>query len=84
MTYQVPPLGTLSSLRQNLAHPAHLPPAGIATRGSSPGCEPGSRRLPLTGRAGLAPFTAAQILFFNLVMDGPPALSLGVDPPGAT
>jgi P-type Ca2+ transporter type 2C len=34
----------------------------------------------LTGLAGGAPFTAVQILFVNLVMDGPPALSLGVDP----
>ncbi|TYB64869.1 HAD-IC family P-type ATPase [Nonomuraea sp. PA05] len=36
----------------------------------------------LTGLAGGAPFTALQILFVNLVMDGPPAMSLGVDPPG--
>ena len=34
----------------------------------------------VTGIAGGAPFTALQILFVNLVMDGPPALSLGVDP----
>jgi Ca2+-transporting ATPase len=34
----------------------------------------------ITGIAGGAPFTALQILFVNLVMDGPPALSLGVDP----
>ncbi len=34
----------------------------------------------LTGVAGGAPFTALQILFVNLVMDGPPAMSLGVDP----
>jgi Ca2+-transporting ATPase len=34
----------------------------------------------LTGLAGGAPFTALQILFVNLVMDGPPAMSLGVDP----
>ncbi|MGP3965293.1 cation-translocating P-type ATPase [Nonomuraea sp. 3N208] len=34
----------------------------------------------LTGIAGGAPFTALQILFVNLVMDGPPAMSLGVDP----
>jgi P-type Ca2+ transporter type 2C len=33
-----------------------------------------------TGIAGGAPFTALQILFVNLVMDGPPAMSLGVDP----
>ncbi|WP_081240938.1 cation-translocating P-type ATPase [Streptomyces viridosporus] len=36
----------------------------------------------LTGVAGGAPFTALQILFVNLVMDGPPAMSLGVDPVG--
>jgi Ca2+-transporting ATPase len=35
----------------------------------------------VTGIAGGAPFTALQILFVNLVMDGPPAMSLGVDPP---
>jgi Ca2+-transporting ATPase len=34
----------------------------------------------LTGIAGGAPFTALQILFVNLVMDGPPAMSLGVEP----
>ncbi|MEU1697073.1 HAD-IC family P-type ATPase [Streptomyces hirsutus] len=34
----------------------------------------------LTGLSGGAPFTALQILFVNLVMDGPPAMSLGVDP----
>ena len=34
----------------------------------------------LTGLAGGAPFTALQILVVNLVMDGPPAMSLGVDP----
>ena len=34
----------------------------------------------ITGIAGGAPFTALQILFVNLVMDGPPAMSLGVDP----
>ena len=33
----------------------------------------------VTGIAGGAPFTALQILFINLVMDGPPAMSLGVD-----
>lgn len=33
-----------------------------------------------TGIAGGAPFTALQILFVNLAMDGPLALSLGVDP----
>ena len=27
------------------------------------------------------PFTAIQILWVNLIMDGPPALALGVDPP---
>jgi Ca2+-transporting ATPase len=33
--------------------------------------------------AGLgAPFTAIQILWVNLIMDGPPAIALGVDPPG--
>ncbi|MFD1546019.1 cation transporting ATPase C-terminal domain-containing protein [Nonomuraea guangzhouensis] len=34
----------------------------------------------LTGIAGGAPFTALQILFVNLVMDGPQAMSLGVNP----
>jgi Ca2+-transporting ATPase len=34
----------------------------------------------ITGIAGGAPFTALQVLFVNLVMDGPPAMSLGVDP----
>ncbi|MEU3792433.1 cation-translocating P-type ATPase [Streptomyces fructofermentans] len=34
----------------------------------------------LTDLSGGAPFTALQILFVNLVMDGPPAMSLGVDP----
>ncbi|NUR83384.1 MAG: cation-translocating P-type ATPase, partial [Nonomuraea sp.] len=34
----------------------------------------------LTGEG--APFTALQILFVNLVMDGPPAMSLGVAPVG--
>ncbi|MFC7722459.1 HAD-IC family P-type ATPase [Nonomuraea recticatena] len=34
----------------------------------------------VTGLAGGAPFTALQILFVNLVMDGPPAMSLGIDP----
>lgn len=34
----------------------------------------------VTGLAGGVPFTALQILFVNLVMDGPPAMSLGVDP----
>jgi Ca2+-transporting ATPase len=28
-----------------------------------------------------APFTALQMLWVNLIMDGPPALALGVDPP---
>ena len=37
----------------------------------------------LTGIAGGAPFTALQILFVNLVMDGPPAMSIGVDPVSA-
>nr|WP_275409232.1 cation-translocating P-type ATPase [Micromonospora lutea] len=36
----------------------------------------------LTGVAGGMPFTALQILFVNLVMDGPPAMSIGVDPIG--
>jgi Ca2+-transporting ATPase len=34
----------------------------------------------LAGISGGAPFTALQILFVNLIMDGPPAMSLGVDP----
>ncbi|HET9082178.1 MAG TPA: cation-translocating P-type ATPase [Trebonia sp.] len=34
----------------------------------------------MTGIADGAPFTALQVLFVNLVMDGPPAMSLGVDP----
>ncbi|MGA9522642.1 MAG: cation-translocating P-type ATPase [Myxococcaceae bacterium] len=34
----------------------------------------------VTGIAGGTPFTALQILFVNLIMDGPPAMSLGVDP----
>ena len=34
----------------------------------------------ITGIAGGAPFTALQILFVNLVMDGPPAMSLGRRP----
>jgi len=29
------------------------------------------------------PFTAIQILWVNLIMDGPPAMALGVDPPAA-
>ncbi|MDP2787343.1 MAG: cation-translocating P-type ATPase [Pseudomonadota bacterium] len=34
--------------------------------------------------AGLpAPFTAIQILWINIIMDGPPAIALGVDPPRA-
>ncbi len=37
----------------------------------------------LTGISGGAPFTALQILFVNLIMDGPPAMSLGVDPVSA-
>jgi len=36
----------------------------------------------VTGIAGGVPFTAVQILFVNLVMDGPPAMSLGVDAVG--
>jgi Ca2+-transporting ATPase len=31
--------------------------------------------------AGGKPFTAIQILWVNLIMDGPPAMALGVDPP---
>ncbi len=31
--------------------------------------------------AGGKPFTAIQILWVNIVMDGPPAMALGVDPP---
>jgi Ca2+-transporting ATPase len=31
--------------------------------------------------AGGKPFTALQILWVNLIMDGPPAMALGVDPP---
>jgi len=34
----------------------------------------------LTGIAGGAPFTALQVLWVNIIMDGPPAMSLGVDP----
>ena len=34
-----------------------------------------SRRLP-------TPFTAIQVLWINLIMDGPPAMAPGVDPPG--
>ena len=30
-----------------------------------------------------APFTAIQILWVNIIMDGPPAMALGVDPPRA-
>jgi len=30
-----------------------------------------------------APFTAIQILWINIIMDGPPAMTLGVDPPRA-
>jgi len=33
----------------------------------------------VTGIAGGVPFTAVQILFVNLIMDGPPAMSLGID-----
>ena len=33
----------------------------------------------LTGVADGVPFTALQVLFVNLIMDGPPAMSLGVD-----
>lgn len=34
----------------------------------------------VTGWAAGAPFTALQILWVNIIMDGPPALALGVDP----
>jgi Ca2+-transporting ATPase len=35
--------------------------------------------------AGLpVPFTALQVLWVNLIMDGPPAMALGVDPPDRT
>jgi P-type Ca2+ transporter type 2C len=34
-----------------------------------------------TGIAAGAPFTALQILWVNIIMDGPPAMALGVDPP---
>lgn len=30
------------------------------------------------------PFTAIQILWVNIIMDGPPAMALGVDPPSPT
>jgi Ca2+-transporting ATPase len=30
-----------------------------------------------------APFTAIQILWINIIMDGPPAMTLGLDPPRA-
>ncbi|MDT3446691.1 MULTISPECIES: HAD-IC family P-type ATPase [unclassified Pseudofrankia] len=33
------------------------------------------------GVAGGIPFTAVQILWVNVIMDGPPAMSLGLDPP---
>jgi Ca2+-transporting ATPase len=34
--------------------------------------------------AGLpVPFTALQVLWVNIIMDGPPAMALGVDPPAA-
>jgi len=38
----------------------------------------------VAGIASGAPFTALQILWVNLIMDGPPALSLGVDPTSPT
>ncbi|EOM74948.1 cation-translocating P-type ATPase [Rhodococcus rhodnii] len=34
----------------------------------------------VVGIAGGAPFTALQILWVNIIMDGPPALALGLDP----
>ena len=34
----------------------------------------------VTGWAAGAPFTALQILWVNIIMDGPPALALGLDP----
>jgi P-type Ca2+ transporter type 2C len=35
----------------------------------------------LLGLAGGAPFTALQILWVNIIMDGPPAMTLGLDEP---
>jgi P-type Ca2+ transporter type 2C len=35
----------------------------------------------LAGLAGGAPFTALQILWVNVIMDGPPAMALGLDEP---
>ncbi|GAB2686900.1 cation-translocating P-type ATPase [Thalassiella azotivora] len=37
----------------------------------------------LTGLAGGAPFTALQVLWVNIIMDGPPAMALGLDRPDA-
>lgn len=34
----------------------------------------------VAGIAGGAPFSALQVLWVNIIMDGPPAMSLGVDP----
>ncbi len=36
----------------------------------------------VTGLAAGAPFTALQILWVNIIMDGPPAMALGLDRPG--
>jgi len=36
----------------------------------------------LFGLAGGAPFTPLQILWVNIIMDGPPAMALGLDEPG--
>src|SRR5690606_19539353 len=35
------------------------------------------------GVASGKPFTAIQVLWVNIIMDGPPAMALGVDKPGA-
>src|SRR5690606_30514667 len=35
----------------------------------------------VVGIAGGAPFTALQILWVNIIMDGPPAMALGLDKP---